>query len=110
MAQYLVLIYESEADYAAGGEQAWKDAMVAHNDFSAKHGDSIRGGEALQGSATATSIRDSVVTDGPFAETKELLGGYYVIEADDLDAALAIAKDVPAKFGGVEVRPIMTFD
>src|SRR3954447_9874290 len=110
MAQYLVLIYESEADYAAGGEQAWKDAMVAHQEFAGKHGASLRGGEALQGSATATSIRDSVVTDGPFAETKELLGGYYVIEADDLDAALAIAKDVPAKFGGVEVRPIMTFD
>ena len=110
MAQYLVLIYESEADYAAGGEQVYKEVMVAHNEFAAKHGASMRGGEALQGSATATSIRDSVVTDGPFAETKELLGGYYVIEADDLDAALAIAKDVPARFGGVEVRPIMTFD
>ena len=85
--------------------------MVAHHEFADKHGAVAAGGEALQGSAHRDApIRDSVVTDGPFAETKELLGGYYVIEADDLDAALAIAKDVPAKFGGVEVRPIMTFD
>lgn len=60
---------------------------------------------------TATSLRrnssgEIVATDGPFAETKEALGGYYVIEADDLDAALAVAKQVPAHFGGVEVRPI----
>ena len=111
MAQYLVLIYESEADYAAGGEQAWKDAMVAHQEFAEKHGASLRGRRGPAGLrdrdvASATPV----VTDGPFAETKELLGGYYLIEADDLDAALAIAKDVPAKFGGVEVRPIMTFD
>ena len=46
------------------------------------------------------------MTDGPFAETKEALGGYYVIEAADLDEALAIARDVPAKYGGVEVRPV----
>jgi hypothetical protein len=49
------------------------------------------------------------VTDGPFVESKEVLGGYYLIEADDLDAAIAIAKQTPARFGGVEVRPIMTF-
>jgi hypothetical protein len=110
MAQYLVLIYESEAAYIEGGEQISKEVMVAHNEFAAKHGASLRGGEALQGSGTATSIRGGVVTDGPFAETKELLGGYYVIEADDLDSAMAIAKDVPARFGGVELRPIMKFD
>jgi hypothetical protein len=110
MAQYLVLIYESEAAYIEGGEQISKEVMVAHNEFATKHGASLRGGEALQGSGTATSIRGGVVTDGPFAETKELLGGYYVIEADDLDAAMAIAKDVPARFGGVELRPIMKFD
>jgi hypothetical protein len=110
MSQYLVLIYESEADYASADEQVFKEIMAAHNDFAAKHGAAIKGGEALQGSATATSIRDSVVTDGPFAETKELLGGYYLIEAADLDEALSIAKDVPARFGGVEVRPIMTFE
>ncbi len=109
MAQYLVLIYESEAAYASADEQVYKEIMAAHNDFIARNGDAIKGGEALQGSATATTIRDSVVTDGPFAETKELLGGYYLLEAEDLDAALAIAQQVPARFGGVEVRPILTF-
>jgi hypothetical protein len=114
MSQYLILIYEEEAGYANGGEQVGKEVMAAHQEFGTKHAASIKGGEALQGSATATSIRgggtDPVVTDGPFAETKELLGGYYLIEAADLDEALAIAKDVPARFGGVEVRPIMTFE
>ena len=110
MSQYLVLIYESEAEYAAGDEQVYKEVMAAHNEFGAKHAASLKGGEALQPSTSATTIRDGVVTDGPFVETKELLGGYYLIEAADLDEALAIAKDVPARFGGVEVRPIMTFE
>jgi hypothetical protein len=110
MSQYLVLIYETESSYIEGGEQVGKEVMVAHNEFGTKHAAAIRGGEALQPSTTATSIRDSVVTDGPFAETKEILGGSYLIEAADLDEALAIAKDVPARFGGVEVRPIMTFE
>ncbi len=50
------------------------------------------------------------VTDGPFAESKEVLGGYYLIEAADLDEAIAIAKDIPMPFGGVEVRPVMVFE
>ena len=50
------------------------------------------------------------MTDGPFAETKEALGGFYLVDAADLDEALAIAKEVPAPFGGVEVRPIRVFD
>jgi len=108
VAQYLVLIYEDEAGWAAGGPAA-EAGMAAHQEFGQKHADVLRGGEALQPTGTATSIRDGVVTDGPFAESKEALGGYYVIEADDLDQALAVAKDVPAPFGGVEVRPIMTF-
>ncbi len=110
MAQYLVLIYEREAAYAEGGEQVYKEVMVAHQEFGTKFAASLRGGEALGPSSSATSIRDGVVTDGPFVETKELLGGYYLIEAADLDEALAIAKEVPARFGGVEVRPIMTFE
>jgi hypothetical protein len=84
--------------------------MDAHNKFGAENKDAIVGGEALQPTSTATSIRGGVVTDGAFAETKEALGGYYLIEAADLDAALAIAKQVPAEFGGVEVRPLMVFD
>ena len=50
-----------------------------------------------------------IATDGPFAETKEALGGYYLVEAADLDEAIALAKQVPTPFGGIEVRPIMVF-
>ncbi len=56
---------------------------------------------------TATSIRGDIVTDGPFVETKEALGGFYLVEARDLDHAIEIAKLCPAPYGGVEVRPIM---
>ena len=113
MAQYLVLIYEDEAGYASGGPAVWQEVMDAHNRFPgqvADLGGKVIGGNALQPIGTATSIRGDVVTDGPFAETKEALGGYYLIEATDLDQALAIGKACPARFGGVEVRPIMVFD
>jgi hypothetical protein len=109
MAQYVVLLYEDEAGWQAGGPAA-EAAMKGHEEFGEKYSSSLRGGHALQATGTATTIRDGVVTDGPFAETKEALGGFYVIEADDLDQALAIAKEVPAPFGGVEVRPVMVFD
>ncbi len=109
MAQYLVLIYEDETGWQAGGPAA-EAGLTAHREFGEKYASVLRGGAALQPQATATTIREGVVTDGPFAETKEALGGFYLIEADDLDAALAIAKDVPAPFGGVEVRPVMTFE
>ena len=111
MAEYLVLIYSNEASWADRGEEFAKEITDGHNKFAQKHGASLRGGNALESTMTATSIRTNesggtVTTDGPFAETKEALGGYYVIEADDLDAAIAIAKDIPAPFGGIEVRPI----
>jgi hypothetical protein len=71
-------------------------------------------GDRLQPPKAATTVRSRgsrvVVTDGPFAETKEALGGFYLVEARDLDQALEIAKLCPARFGGVEVRPIMVFD
>ncbi|MDT4893127.1 MAG: hypothetical protein QOE97_2162 [Pseudonocardiales bacterium] len=112
MAQYLVLIYEDETGYA--DSDAWKQALDAHNAFAEKRGTVLGGGNALQPQGTATTIRGDgaggyTVTDGPFIESKEALGGYYVIEAADLDEAIAIAKDVPAPFGGVEVRPVMVF-
>jgi hypothetical protein len=115
MSEYLVLIYEDEARWANGGTEAWQQGMVDHQTFAEKNGEALKGGKALQQTSTATSIRkDSsgsfMVTDGPFAETKEALGGYYLIEAADLDQAIEIAKQVPARFGGVEVRPVMTFD
>jgi hypothetical protein len=70
-------------------------------------GAKMLGGNALTPTSTATSIRGDIVTDGPFTETKEALGGYYLIEAADLDQALAVAKLCPAPYGGVEVRPIL---
>jgi hypothetical protein len=110
MAKYLVLIYENESSYADATPQVWQEVMEAHGRFAKQVGElggEILGGDALQPTATATSIRGDVVTDGPFAETKEALGGYYVIEARDLDHALDIAKLCPAPYGGVEVRPVM---
>ena len=84
MAQYMILIYESEAGYATAAPEMWQTAMEAHGRFAeqvVEQGGKILGGDALQPTATATSIRGDVVTDGPFAETKEALGGFYLIEA-----------------------------
>ena len=114
MAEYLILIYEDEAQYATASPEVMGEVMQAHNDFAAQveqRGVKLLGGNALQPTGTATSVRGgSEVTDGPFVETKEALGGYYLIDAPDLDAALAVGKLCPARFGGVEVRPVMTFD
>jgi hypothetical protein len=114
MSQYLILIYEDEAGYATASPEVMHEIMEEHNAFTAqveRHGAKIVGGEALQPTTTATSVRGgSEVTDGPFVETKEALGGYYLIAAPDLDTALAVGKLCPARFGGVEVRPVMTFD
>ena len=110
MSEYLVLIYEDEAAYTQATPEVWKQAMEAHGRFAeqvVEMGAKILGGNALQPTGTATSIRGDVVTDGPFVETKEVLGGYYLVEATDLDQALAIGKLCPAPYGGVEVRPIM---
>ena len=87
----------------------------ATTDFAEKNGAAILGGNALQPASTATSVRPDgnggfAVTDGPFVETKEALGGYYLVEADDLDAAVEMAQQIPTAEGGVEVRPIMVFD
>jgi len=112
MAEYLVLIYEDEKGYADASPELLGEVMAAHNRFAeqvVEQGGQIVSGRALQPSATATSIRSDVVTDGPFVETKENFGGFYLIEAKDLDHALALSKLCPARFGGVEVRPIMEF-
>ena len=113
MAQYLILIYENEAGYAEGGESVWAAAPRPTADSpsrSASSADRCSAATRCSPTVTATSIRGDVVTDGPFAETKEALGGYYLIEAPDLDVALRIGQACPAMFGGVEVRPVMVFD
>ncbi|MGH8880141.1 MAG: YciI family protein [Stackebrandtia sp.] len=115
MAQYLVLIYDDESTLATAGQQESGRLLADHRRFMAENETALRGGNALQPTGTATSIRPDgaggfSVTDAPFAETKEGLVGYYLIEADDLDQALAIAKQVPTFAGGLEVRPVRTFD
>src|SRR5690348_5672136 len=110
MAEYLILIYGDEQKHAAAGEELWNQLHQDHGKFGENNAQAIRGGNALQPTSTATTIRGDVVTDGPFAETKEALGGYYLIEAKDLDEAIAVAKQVPHPNGGLEVRPVMVFD
>lgn len=111
--QYIILIYGQEYPAPAPGEPGFEEYMGPWLDYNATHAASgalVAGGQ-LQPVATATTIRrafgggDSTV-DGPFAETKELLGGFYVVEAADLDAALAIAAALPLPAGSFEVRPL----
>ena len=108
MPHYLLAIYRDESAAAqAGGAEV----SAPYREFMERRSEVLRAGAALEPGATAKSVRSDgsggfAVTDGPFAETKEVLGGYYLIEAADLEEALAIAKEVPAPFGGVEVRPI----
>jgi len=110
--QYALLIYGEEPTEAVSGE-AMEAEMAGYNVFTShvREAGAFRGGEALHPIATATTVRvrdgQTLTTDGPFAETKEALGGFYLIEARDLDHALAIGKLCPAPYGGVEVRPIM---
>jgi hypothetical protein len=113
MPKYAVLIYEREDYYADMAPEAYQTMMDAHQAFAkavVEHGGTILGGEALQPTGVSTSIRGGAVTDGPFAETKEALGGFYLLEARDLDHAIELGKLTPAPAGGVEVRPLMEFN
>ena len=115
--KYMLLIYNDPSKEPAYGTPEFQDMMAGF--FSANdrmNADGVlRGGEGLQGVETATSLRiksGKVETmDGPFAETREHLGGYYVIEVPDLDAALTYAALLPsAHFGTIEVRPLMDYN
>lgn len=115
--KYLCLIYEAEAVAAQRTEQQNQEVMQAYFDFtnSINESNHFVAGEPLMPTETATTVRirdgETLVTDGPFAETKEQLGGYYLIEAENLDEALGVASRIPsAKTGSIEVRPIMVFD
>lgn len=111
MAGYMVLIWDDEEAWAAASEQDVEQAMQAHREFGARYAQALRGGSRLYPSSTATSIRHDragiTVTDGVFAETKEHIGGYYLVEAADLDEALAVARAVPCPHGWVELRPVL---
>jgi hypothetical protein len=109
MAQYAILIYANDAGDGAGAE-APAEALRPHQRYADElvSSGAMVAAFALQPVATATSLRGDVVTDGPFVDTKEVVAGFYVIEAPDLDAALDIAGRNPAlqQGGGVEVRPV----
>ena len=114
MAQYLFLVYTDPAADEQMTPDDWQQMMVAHNEFQEKvvaGGGQILSGEALAPPATATTVRGQLaatttVTDGPFAELKEAIGGFYVVEAADLDAAIGFARILPTR-AGVEVRPVI---
>ena len=113
--QFLLLIYDPEQRYATFTEADHAAEYQAYNSFGKQFAAAIQGGNALQPVQTAKTVRvrggKELVTDGPFAETKEQLGGYYLIEAKDEAAAIAVAAKVPAALtGSVEVRPIMKFN
>ncbi len=110
--QYALLIYENEARFATNYNP---DELQQYLDFGNRHKDAIQGGKALQPTQTARTIRvrngETLTTDGPFAETKEQLGGFYLVEADSIEQAAKIAAEIPgARFGSVEIRPVMKFD
>jgi hypothetical protein len=115
--QYMLLIYSNPALEPAYGTPEFEKMMggyFALNERMKADG-TLRGGEGLKGIETATSLRlrgGKVETmDGPFAETKEHLGGYYIVDVPDLDAALRYAEMVPsAAFGTIEVRPLMNYN
>lgn len=111
--QYAALIYAVEGaddvdmETLLGQYRAFGEEVIAAG--------VMKGGEALEPVATATSVRvrngETAITDGPFAETKEALGGFYLLECDSLDEAVKWAAKIPsARYGTVEVRPIMAFD
>ena len=111
--QYLLLIYSSESEMAKLDQAAMDTIVGDYRAFrqSIIQGGQFKGGERLRpvSSASTVRVRDgkTVITDGPFAETREQLGGYYMVEAKNLDEATAIAARIPsAKSGSIEVRPI----
>ncbi len=121
MPRYAALIYGPDTTPATVTPEQWAAEMAEYNDFGAAAGAAgvIAGGEALQPTATATTIQvkggakggEVVLTDGPFAETKEVLGGFYLLDCADLDEAIAWAAQIPGAWrnGRVEVRPVIDF-
>jgi len=109
--QYALLIYEKPGAYDSLSDE--ERQAVSARYWALRDEPGIRGGGGLKPPDTATTVRvhdgETLVTDGPFADTKEVFGGYYLFEADDLDAAIAIAAQIPAALhgGAIEVRPVL---
>jgi len=114
--QYLLMIYQNEAEYAKLDPATSEKFLAEYQAFTQSiiQSGNFKGADRLQPTSTATTVRvrdgKTLSTDGPFAETREQLGGYYLIEAKDLDAAISIAARIPsARHGCVEVRPIWVY-
>jgi len=109
--QYLLLIYDDEKSFSQG----YSDTELGeYRAFGKEFAKAIKGGNALQPTGTATTVRmrdgKRLTTDGPFAETKEHLAGYYLVEVGTPEEAIAVAAKIPrARYGSIEVRPIRTF-
>lgn len=116
--KYALLVYETDQDQGLDhrGDPTVPDGlMAAHGAYVEYLGDKLRGGQGLEPVTTATTIRlrdgERHVQDGPFADTHERLGGFYIIEADNLDHAMELAERCPsARTGSVEIRPVLTVD
>ncbi len=114
--QYMLLIYEDEAIFGdEKNNQALQEIAGKHMAFARSLGDTLKSGAGLKNTATATTVRTSggskAIHDGPFAETKEQLGGYYLVDVPDLDAAIAIARQIPlVADGSIEIRPVLGED
>lgn len=113
MALYMLLIHEQEGPYATA--EGFAEAIETHATFGDANAGVIRGGNALEPASTASFVRRDPsggfgVTDGAFVETKEVLGGYYLIEVADEAAAIEVAKQLPAPFGEIEVRKVRAHD
>jgi hypothetical protein len=107
--RYVAFIYGKEAEGDQPDTPAWDEGVAAHQRFMDAVGDAVRAGGALHPIATATTVQvrdgEVIVSDGPFAESAEVAGGFYVLRATDQDAALAVARQIPAV--AIELRPIM---
>lgn len=118
MPKYAALIYGEDSEPTAETSEDQMEEMADYMEFGRNNADSIVGGEALHVTSTATTIHveggkggNAVFTDGPFAETKEALGGFYILDVADLDTALKVAQQIPGAWRGkVEVRPVVEFD
>jgi hypothetical protein len=115
--QYLLMIYQNEVEYSKLDAAAGKKMLEEYGAFTQSiiQSGNFKAGDRLRPTTTATTVRvregKTLTTDGPFAETREQLGGYYLVEAKDLDTALGIAARIPgAKDGSVEVRPVMIYE
>jgi hypothetical protein len=109
--KYALLIYSNDTEWENLSEDEQKAIYGEY--FAVSETSGVVGGQELQGSDTATTVRvqngSTLTTDGPFAETKEALGGFFVFEANDIDSAIELASRIPAarRGGAVEVRPVV---